>query len=1136
MSKRILSLVLALVMVLGTFGTVFAAETGNDKIDWLVEQGIVKGNASGDLMLDKTIDRASVAKMVVEALGLQTAATGMQGIKTAFPDVPVAHWSNGNINIVAGKGLMKGNAKGQFMPSATISYAEVVTILVRMMDGFTAEEEKTAVWPASYIAKANELGILEDISVTDYSAAAIRKDILEMFYNAMINLEVGKYSVVKGIVLENYRVQKLDKDKVLVEVLREIKKADYVEQSRKEQGEQITLTIPAKVGDVENLLGKVADFTVDKNNNVVAMKIDESYKVETGAFKATKNKIGSYTVDLPERYNKNDETIFRTYYNNEAYAYEDFYKNPDEKERKDEFTVDYARVTVKNGKALFIDAFNFEDIAPVKEVKKDGEEVLVYNDIRDGAIKTIEIKSSTKIVTFNNGAMGVGSKEDIKANDVVHQFKGGLIVRKDAAVNGKFEKVSDNRDKETFVHVDGKEYEILDKDYKRAVYSYDSGDFFTLLANRADTALREFRGEEVTLLLDLAGNAQYIGSKIELGEFVALVTRVSGNDVRVLKTDGKTYDYKANLDTKYNDKTGHRNLNYLEVGSLVYMSVDGDIIEELQDLTSATAKGVTELTSRDIKLSNEDTLRILDKTNIFVSMPGKDLSVRKAADVADAFKKDSTDVRAYVINGKEFEKLTRRPEANITRETEAHTIVFTKINIKSDYDTKVVQFDGFADRQDRQMRVILADGTPETRYIDRDIQLPKGLEAGDILEIEQTKDDKKDIKKVTTLITKAKDKNVFKVHTFDYTRNLVLEDKNGERSIEYYVDSKTAVFGGRVESADRLSYVLEKDANGKETRYVKAILVRDRRDDVTGVFGADKVVGDGVVTKIRQNISADTTHIEVTKGTTAKEYEVRGLTRAFVDTLVKEGDEVKVILDSRDNLVGFSYIKLSSNRNITDALTVPSAWEGFVLDGNSYEIANTKAFTVEAKAKIENVEFTGDVKVSNNVEFKNSELNKVVVDARNVTVKLTNTDIDTLTTDKTGVKVEKDADSAIRVAEGVELVNADLQVSVTGATYKDKVVTIGFEVNTPGLNNTNSPVDGIEIDDVTVKVEYARTTAKQYEAKLERKAAGVYEYSFTADGKDLEFMKDNNITVTVKVNEVTRDKLSGEHKATIVLK
>ena len=52
-----------MLMVLGTFGTVFADNGDTDvevseKIQWLIDAGIVKGNETGDYMLEQNIDRA----------------------------------------------------------------------------------------------------------------------------------------------------------------------------------------------------------------------------------------------------------------------------------------------------------------------------------------------------------------------------------------------------------------------------------------------------------------------------------------------------------------------------------------------------------------------------------------------------------------------------------------------------------------------------------------------------------------------------------------------------------------------------------------------------------------------------------------------------------------------------------------------------------------------------------------------------------------------------------------------------------------------------------------------------------------------------------------------------------------------
>ena len=52
-----------------------------------------------------------------------------------------------------------------------------------------------------------------------------------------------------------------------------------------------------------------------------------------------------------------DERLYQVYYNNEDISYNRF---------ADRFSgAEYAKATVRNGKVLFIEAFNFTDVAPV---------------------------------------------------------------------------------------------------------------------------------------------------------------------------------------------------------------------------------------------------------------------------------------------------------------------------------------------------------------------------------------------------------------------------------------------------------------------------------------------------------------------------------------------------------------------------------------------------------------------------------------------------------------------------------------------------------------------------------------------------------------------------------------------------
>ena len=89
MNKKIISLVLALVMVLGTFTSVFAAEpakkeeakkpaasekvekvVGKDnKIQYIIDKKLVEGYEDGSYGLDKNIKRSEITRLLVLANG-----------------------------------------------------------------------------------------------------------------------------------------------------------------------------------------------------------------------------------------------------------------------------------------------------------------------------------------------------------------------------------------------------------------------------------------------------------------------------------------------------------------------------------------------------------------------------------------------------------------------------------------------------------------------------------------------------------------------------------------------------------------------------------------------------------------------------------------------------------------------------------------------------------------------------------------------------------------------------------------------------------------------------------------------------------------------------------------------------------
>ncbi|KXA28198.1 hypothetical protein HMPREF3229_01783 [Peptoniphilus harei] len=220
MNKKIISLVLALVMVLGTFTSVFAAEptkkaeakkaeagekvekvVGKDnKIQYIIDKKLVEGYEDGTYGLDKNIKRSEITRLLVLANGQEELAKKLQGSMRIYSDVDVKHWANGVISVgttvpsdANGIAMLAGYPDGSFKPENDVTYAELAKMLVVLAKkDLTADMVKNAIWATSWMRWAAELGILDDVTVTDSNKAANRADAFTMVYNALYSMKYFK--------------------------------------------------------------------------------------------------------------------------------------------------------------------------------------------------------------------------------------------------------------------------------------------------------------------------------------------------------------------------------------------------------------------------------------------------------------------------------------------------------------------------------------------------------------------------------------------------------------------------------------------------------------------------------------------------------------------------------------------------------------------------------------------------------------------------------------------------------------------------------------------------------------------------------------------------------------------------------
>ena len=131
--------------VYSSFPDVTDAELSRD-VDALRMLGAVEGDGTGYFKPNDTLTRAQFCKMAVVVLGRGDEEYIYRN-RTIFPDVRADHWARGYINlaVTAENKIIIGNGDGTFRPDDNISYAQAVTMLMRML-GYS-DADAGMLWP-----------------------------------------------------------------------------------------------------------------------------------------------------------------------------------------------------------------------------------------------------------------------------------------------------------------------------------------------------------------------------------------------------------------------------------------------------------------------------------------------------------------------------------------------------------------------------------------------------------------------------------------------------------------------------------------------------------------------------------------------------------------------------------------------------------------------------------------------------------------------------------------------------------------------------------------------------------------------------------------------------------------------------
>ena len=638
-AKRIVSLLLLISILLGTFSSVFAADiygqseqiSNSEKVKRLVERGYVVGYSDSSLGLDRNITRAEFTAIITRALGLEDVALASGNIPTGYTDVNVSAWYNPYVAVASSKGIIKGYPDGTFKPEIGVKYQEAITMLVRMVSSpqEIAIIEATGTYPMNYYTKASQLGLLEGLYLGDINIPAERGNVFVILYNAIRLLEEENSVETEILVLEK------NNNTIKAAILRNsdsFKEKDIV---------NLKLNTTNKE---EISVGKVYNVRLTLENELLSF--NESNNATIITTKATKTRD-----DLKINNKQYDSSnLIAIKYNNEETSFKSLPRE-----------IDYVKAVIYRGKLIYLEGYNFEEVLPVESVKNN----IIYGITNSGLIKSISVNKNTEIFLFKDGNMTELELDKVEKGDIIHIQKDKrdtkIIVTKEK-VEGK---VSEYDDKNNILSIDNKEYNVV-KGKNPTILA--QGRKYYALNN--STMLDLLEDNEIKVSLNISGDIQFIEADKDISVYVKAIVEEKNRDriTALTEYDYKDYfyvtDYTELITSSRNDRYNRydrynieRIMSQIEEGDIVKLLVDGrgDIEEiEILDGEEATISYmddyVAEINKRDYDLA--------DDIVIFKNFNGK-YYVVDLYDLADAFYKDrDLELNAIVfMDGREIEAM-----------------------------------------------------------------------------------------------------------------------------------------------------------------------------------------------------------------------------------------------------------------------------------------------------------------------------------------------------------------------------------------------------------------------------------------------------------------------------------------------
>lgn len=581
--KRVLSLMIAFIMTaMIAIPAVSASLLPEDVVGTKYEEAvellnaleIMVGDDTGEFRLEDPIKRSEVAKIATAIAGLTDVAESTKA-QANFPDVSASHWANGYINVSQAQSFVIGDDTGKFRPDDNITYAEAVTIMMRVL-GYEPAAKSNGGFPTGYLVTAGSAGLFKGGISAPTNSTATRGIVAQLAYNALtINLmeKTGygayeNYEVVDKTLLFN----KLDVEKLYGQVVATGETTLSGASSLKDDQVQIKVdgtvkTYTTNYDASAHIARNVVFYVQEEANgqfNIILISDNKSKNEEVEIKADHIDKITSTSVSYWKDKENDKKTTTVTVKENPTVFYNGVVVDVDITELE----------ALESGKITLLDTtsdevFDYVFVTEYRNIIVD-EVSLTGNRITDKFnLLTLTLDPEDKDLTF--GIYKDGKKielKDIKEWDVLsvaandHTISEATVIKvyvSNEKITGKVEEIEDD-----MFRIGNKLYEVA-SNYKEA--------------NQPELKL----GDEGTFYLDIEGKIAAVDTQTKAGSNYAYLVKagVKGSldtqvQFEIFNKDGETVVLEGASKIKINSKTG---LKGEDVISAIKEANEGEIAQ-----------------------------------------------------------------------------------------------------------------------------------------------------------------------------------------------------------------------------------------------------------------------------------------------------------------------------------------------------------------------------------------------------------------------------------------------------------------------------------------------------------------------------------------------------------------------------